>query len=288
MPIARIKRLISALSTSDRLEAQNRFVLNEMKSLIECYRYAAAGMDQSDAAQTRESFDYQWHEFADGTAMPSDPAFMAGVEAHLCRMLRVEPSWLAGKRVVDVGCGAGRFSRAFLSLGAHVTACDQSEWALARTSEICASFRDRLEVRRVNLLSWDEEANFDLAFSFGVVHHTGNTYLAIRNVCRKVAPGGRLFLMVYGYPETYADYVELNLYHALREELRLEPYERRKQILIERFGREAAHGYFDAVSPRVNDLMGFGELAELLGRLGFGNVQRTVENRNLHVAAERL
>jgi hypothetical protein len=34
-----------------------------------------------------------------------------------------------------------------------------------------------------------------------VVRHTGNTYLATENVCRKVRLGGRVFFMVYGVPQ---------------------------------------------------------------------------------------
>jgi hypothetical protein len=137
------------------------------------------------------------------------------------------------------------------------------------------------------LLDWDESGDCDLAFCFGVVHHTGNTYLAIRNVCRKVGPTGKVFLMVYGYPEDLPDYRELNQYEALRQELRLADYEERKAMLVDRFGAQAAHGYFDAVSPRINDLMDYEELAELLHRLGFAHVRRTLPNRNLHVVAER-
>ncbi|MBI2264226.1 MAG: class I SAM-dependent methyltransferase [Armatimonadetes bacterium] len=188
---------------------------------------------------------------------------------------------------MDIGCGAGRFTYGMLSLGAFVTACDQSSSALERASELCKEFGERASFRKVDLLQWEEEESYDFAFSFGVVHHTGNTYGAIRNVGRKVKQGGKLFLMVYGFPETLQDFVELNSYEEMRERLRLLSCEEKKRALIEQFGEHEAHGWFDAVSPRINDLLTFPELAGLLTRLGFRGIRRTMNNRNHHLIAEK-
>jgi hypothetical protein len=57
---------------------------------------------------------------------------------------------------------------------------------------------------------------------------------------------------------------------------------------MERFGPILGHGWFDAVSPRINDLLTFEEIAELLARLGFKNIRRTREGRNHHIVADRL
>ena len=139
----------------------------------------------------------------------------------------------------------------------------------------------------MDLLAWGEPADFDLVFCFGVVHHTGNTYLAIRNAANKVKSGGRLFLMVYGFPEGRGDFAEINSYEALRQELRHLALEEKARILLDRFGPRYGHGWFDAVSPRVNDLLTFEEIRDLLGGFGFGNVMRTLDNRNHHVIADK-
>jgi SAM-dependent methyltransferase len=212
---------------------------------------------------------------------------MKNIEAFTCEITGLPRGWFPGKSAVDIGCGAGRFTYALLSLGASVMACDQSTWALERTAQLCGRFGARLTTRQINLLAWDDPAGYDLVFCLGVVHHTGNTYLAIRNVARKVKEGGRLFLMVYGFPETLAEYREVNAYEALRQELRTLSFEEKKRILVERFGHKLAHGWFDAISPRVNDLVTFGEIAELLTRFGFTNVRRTMEGRNHYLVAER-
>ncbi len=288
----RVQRLGNSLGASERelLLEQNRFILYELRRINEAIRYQLLGdnsLTQVDALQTKASFDYQWHHIPGGIAMPDDQGFMSKVEAMVCEMTGLSPEWFAGKQVVDVGCGPGRFTYGLLSLGAFVTACDQSAWALERTSHLCARFADRLSTKPINLLEWDDIAAYDLAFCFGVVHHTGNTYLAIRNAARKVKRDGRLFLMVYGLPETLSDYKEVNSYQALREELGSLPLEEKKKILVGRFGPTLAHGWFDAISPRINDLLTFEEIAELLTRLGFRNIMRTVESRNHHLIADR-
>jgi 2-polyprenyl-3-methyl-5-hydroxy-6-metoxy-1,4-benzoquinol methylase len=280
------------LQDQSRLIAeQNRFILYELKRINESLRYHLLGntyLAEVDQLQTRSSFDYQWADFHTGVAMSSDPAFMSQIHAHICEMTDLPAEWFPGKQVVDVGCGAGRFTYGMLSMGALVTACDQSEAGLRQTVELCQEFKDQLSTKQINLLEWTEAECFDLVFCFGVAHHTGNTYLAIRNAAEKVKSGGRLFLMIYGFPETLSDFAELNAYEELRQKVRPLSFEAKKKVLIGQFGPSLAHGWFDAVSPRINDLLTFPEIADLLMNLGFQDVRRTVNGRNHHLVADKM
>jgi len=238
-------------------------------------------------SQTKASFDFQWEHMPKGAALPSDEAFMRQVDRELPDMVGVPAEWFAGRRVVDVGCGIGRYSRGLLQLGASVTACDQSEAALGRTAALCAPLGDRLTLKRIDLLEWDDLADFDLAFSYGVVHHTGNTYLAMENVCRKVRPGGRVFFMIYAVPQTFPALEEVNLYERLAADVRDLSFGERKAFVERRFGAEKAHGWFDAISPRINDRLTFEEIHDVLGQLGFQDITGRVVLRNHYVTAER-
>ena len=240
------------------------------------------------APQTKDSFSFQWEHMPTGRALPSDSAFMEGLERQICAMTGLPREWFAGKRIVDVGCGIGRYSFGLLKMGAVVTSCDQSEAALRRTAELCAPYQDRLTLQRIDLLDWNHDDDFDLAFSFGVVHHTGNTYLAAENVCRKVRRGGKVFLMIYGVPETRAALEEVNQYEHIAAAVRNLSFEQRKQYLLDKFGADAAHGWFDAVSPRINDRLTSEEIQDLLEELGFTNITRTLDARNHHVVADKL
>lgn len=291
--------IISALKSKLRtmigrhrlLAEQNRFILYELRRINEALRYHLLGdpaLGESDQLQTLSSFDYQWADLHTGVAMADDKSFMDQIQAQIFQMTDFPADWFPGKRVVDIGCGAGRFTYGLLSLGATVSACDQSEAGLRRTAELCQRFAGRLSIRQINLLEWTEAEPFDLAFCFGVVHHTGNTYLAIRNAASKVRPGGRLFLMIYGFPEAPGDFREVNTYQELRQRLRPLSLEEKRRALIEQFGPHLAHGWFDAVSPRVNDLLTFPEIAEFLTRLGFRDIKRTLNHRNHHLIADKM
>lgn len=272
-----------------RMREQTEYLGHELTRIAMELRRTAWQQQRGSAlaAQTKSSFDFQWEHLAVGQALPSDAAFMRGLETHICTITALPREWFRGKRIVDVGCGLGRYSYGFLRMGATVTACDQSEAGLRRTAELCAPFKGRLTLKRIDLLEWNEIADFDLAFSFGVTHHTGNTYLAIENVCRKVRPGGRLFLMIYGVPATRAELREVNEYDRIAAEVRDLSFDDRKVALVQRFGAERAHSWFDAVSPRINDRLTFDEIHDLLTELGFIQIVRTVAARNHHIIAER-
>jgi len=273
------------------LKEQNQFIINQIKIINSAVRYHLLGNDdlsEVDQIQTRASFDYQWANFSQGVAMMDDKDFMDTIPQHVCQMTDLPPEWFSGKRIVDIGCGAGRYTYGLLSLGAQVTACDQSLSGLEQTRRLCKPFVERLTCKQINLLTWNEEDQFDMAFCFGVVHHTGNTYLAIRNVARKIKPGGKLFLMVYGFPERLEEYQEINNYDHLRSELRDLSFDERKSVITEKYGAHLGHGWFDAVSPRINDLLTFSEIWELLTRQGFQNIRRTIDHRNHHISAEKI
>ena len=286
----RLLRRLPVVGDLMLMREQNRFLLAEVRKLNEALRSLLSQnptLRWNDEQQTTASFDFQWNQIPEGRFLPGDREFMQQAADHVVRITGLPATWFPGKKVVDIGCGTGRFSYALLSLGAHVTSVDQSEWACRRTAELCQEFRDRSVVRHLNLLDWTEAADFDLAFSFGVVHHTGRTYRAIRNVAAKIKPGGHLFLMVYGYPTEFEHFTELNSYEDLRQELRALPETEKHEKLTRRFGPDLAHGYFDAVSPKINDLLTYEELDEFVRSLGFSEVQSTLRNRNHHLIARK-
>jgi 2-polyprenyl-3-methyl-5-hydroxy-6-metoxy-1,4-benzoquinol methylase len=277
--------------TSNKLEAlqqQNIFLMNQISQINEKLRYMDMGEPTSCPDQTSASFDYQWKEVTDGNDLPSDQGFIKNVSETICSMARLPSEWFQGKKVLDAGCGMGRFTYGLLQMGAHVTACDQSAWAIKHTQGLCHPFKNNLEAITANLLYDKLPDTYDLVFSFGVVHHTGNTYLAIKNICKLVKPGGKLFLMVYGFPEKREDFTELNAYETLRFQLHGLSFSEKIQELSQRFPKEQVHGWFDAVSPEINDLLTYHECVKLLKSLGFEHIQRTVSNRNLHITASRI
>lgn len=100
---------------------------------------------------------------------------------------------IAGKRVLEVGCGPGVVSVALANSGAHVTAVDVSASGLRVTRERAAHYgvADRVETVQSAAEELDfPPGTFDLFFAKSVVHHLIIDDVMPR-VYRFLAPGGR-------------------------------------------------------------------------------------------------
>ena len=246
---------------------------------------------------TKASFDYQWAEVPAGDAMLDNPDFRARAPQLVTQFTGLPAPWFRGKRVIDVGCGNGRYSWALCELGAEVLSIDQSDHGLRRTAEACRAFPSHrtMKVDLLKPLPLAETA--DLVWSFGVLHHTGDTYHAFRNVVPLVKLGGYLYMMIYGEPRQRVvdDFLEVNEYEYWRHRtmnLSLpEKLEAIRQGMKARefrlVGEAAVHGYFDAISPPINDLHTFEELESWLIEAGFRDIKRTTQSRNHHVIGRR-
>lgn len=105
---------------------------------------------------------------------------------------------LRGKWVLDVGCGAGRFSEIALSRGANVVAVDMSSAVDACRRNLAGRFPATFHVLQASLydLPLRPEA-FDAVFSIGVIQHTPDPREAIRQVARQAKPGGKVAVWIY-------------------------------------------------------------------------------------------
>jgi len=236
--------------------------------------------------QTLASFDWQWSHLPSGDFMPGDPWFDANATRILTHELcAIHPQWFAGKRVLDAGCGRGRWTRSLVELGADVTAIDFSKAALARTAEVCAN-SPRLVTRRVDLLDIPADlGDFDLVFSFGVLHHTGDTWRALENVARLVGASGALVLYLYGSGSWVPD--EMERIDRLRFELAPLAFADKIAELRRRFPGDDPHQLFDLLSPVINDRVAFPEVRDRLTALGFTSVQSPITHSEVYVRATR-
>jgi 2-polyprenyl-3-methyl-5-hydroxy-6-metoxy-1,4-benzoquinol methylase len=107
------------------------------------------------------------------------------------------------ERVLDIGCGGGRYSVALKRLGfREVVGVDWSTEAIgvanARVAEAKIS---GVTYQRADVLQLPfADGEFDVVFSNGVLHHTVDCQKGVDEFARVVKPGGRGWLYLYHRP----------------------------------------------------------------------------------------
>jgi SAM-dependent methyltransferase len=107
------------------------------------------------------------------------------------------PEDVAGKSVLDGGCGMGRFSDVVARWHAHqVVAVDLTNAVDAAAENLRGHAGTHVLQADLRRLPLAPEA-FDIVFSIGVLHHTPNTREAFMRLAEMVKPGGLLCVWVY-------------------------------------------------------------------------------------------
>lgn len=107
-----------------------------------------------------------------------------------------EATILKGKHLLEIGCGLGFASLEFLKSGVRVTATDLTPTAVELTRkhfEVEGLKAEDVRAENVLALSFKENT-FDAVWANGVVHATGDTEQAIKEIHRVLKPGGRAII----------------------------------------------------------------------------------------------
>lgn len=119
---------------------------------------------------------------------------------------------ISGQSFLDIGSGSGLISLAARRLGADVVSFDYDPDSVRCTEEMRDRYRPEDGEWRITQGSvLDREfmeslGRFDLVYSYGVLHHTGQMWDALDLACQRIAPGGRLFVALYNDQGRFSTY----------------------------------------------------------------------------------
>jgi len=145
-----------------------------------------------DAQHYAGSFGFQWLTFP-VTQLDNEQS-RRSEDDFRCRT-GFMPEDLAGKLVLDVGCGMGRFAEVATRWGAQVVGIDLSQAAEAAA--------DNLRNRDATFFQADvfklpfRPESFDIIYSIGVLHHTPDCEKAFKVLPPLLKPGGKIAIWLY-------------------------------------------------------------------------------------------
>lgn len=148
--------------------------------------------------ENRFAFGENWTQFSELI----DADRIREAETSLKAMLEADD--LSGRAFLDIGSGSGLFSLVALRLGAaRVHSFDFDEDSVRATTALRdAYYRDteRWTVEAGSVLDRayiERLGRWDVVYSWGVLHHTGDLERAMENAAVPVAPDGALYIAIY-------------------------------------------------------------------------------------------
>ncbi|HOJ13719.1 MAG TPA: class I SAM-dependent methyltransferase [Deltaproteobacteria bacterium] len=155
------------------------------------------GSEKQVASGDRFAFGANWSRFL--KTLNDDRILQA--ETSLKEMLETQD--LTGRSFLDIGSGSGLSSLAARRLGARVHSFDYDPQSVACTKELKRRYFPDDELWRIELGSILDDryvsslGKWDIVYSWGVLHHTGDLWKAMEHAVSLVDKGGSVFIAIY-------------------------------------------------------------------------------------------
>jgi 2-polyprenyl-3-methyl-5-hydroxy-6-metoxy-1,4-benzoquinol methylase len=173
------------------LKSENGFLVSDKGEKFPVIKGIPRFVEQNNYA---DAFGLQWKTFAK-TQLDSYSKTNISLE-RLERCLGFSVSQLKGKTVLEVGCGAGRFTELLVKAGAYTHSVDLSAAVEVNKENIGETPDYKIAQASVYELPFPENA-FDVVICLGVIQHTPSSEKTINALFEMVKSGGLLVIDHY-------------------------------------------------------------------------------------------
>ncbi|QEH34213.1 Demethylmenaquinone methyltransferase [Aquisphaera giovannonii] len=146
-------------------------------------------MTVADQARTKSTYGLQWNRFR--ILRPDED------RATFRNRTGLTAGDLAGKAVLDAGCGMGRYVRMAAELGPRIVVGVDLSDAVRAARDLTGDLPGVAIVRGDLLRLPFAPGSFDHVYSIGVIDHTPDPRAAFLGLARLLKPGGRIAIWIY-------------------------------------------------------------------------------------------
>jgi len=188
-------------------------------------------------------------------------------------------SFYNNKSILDIGCGLGRISYDILnnSKPRFVRACDSYT---EKAREFLSKFNNCC-VCEVNVLNMKPLRNgqYDIVIAKGLIHHTENPYLALKEICR--VSNKYVFLITTGCN----GWIHYKLY---LERFILKFIPRKLLLWISKGNPYIRHRIFDSSKAPIRKALNYQIIEKWLDEFGFDIIKDKSTSSNINIVAKKI
>ncbi|MBG84498.1 MAG: hypothetical protein CMJ40_08135 [Phycisphaerae bacterium] len=152
-------------------------------------------IESNKSLENHFEFGANWLDYSDSVTQ----SHLDHAISNLKRLFACER--MDGARFLDIGCGSGIHTVAAAKLGARIVSVDLDPMCIESTRKLCDLFevQSQVEVTRQSVFELDPSLrrSFDIVYSWGVLHHTGDMWTAIERATECVSDSGQFSLAIY-------------------------------------------------------------------------------------------
>ncbi|HEX5705409.1 MAG TPA: class I SAM-dependent methyltransferase [Pyrinomonadaceae bacterium] len=166
-------------------------------------------IDSAISDEITFSFGENWSDYVANVSEDAIRSARSDIEEWL------GASTVAGKNILDIGCGSGIHSLCYYQLGAkNIVSMDVDPKSVEATRVMWerAGRPENWRITHGSVLDPDFIGGLgqhDIVYSWGVLHHTGAMWEAIANASSRVARGGLFWIALYVKGPKYAEHLAL-------------------------------------------------------------------------------